>query len=44
MAHETLSIEYVPVGSLGLDPQNPRVHSSKQLRQIARTQHHKADR
>jgi len=35
MAHETLSIEYVPVGSLRLDPQNPRIHNSKQLRQIA---------
>jgi DNA modification methylase len=35
MLDDRLSIEYVPVSSLRLDPQNPRLHSNKQVRQIA---------
>jgi DNA modification methylase len=35
MALRTLSIEYVPISSLRLNPQNPRLRSRKQLRQLA---------
>ena len=35
MATRTLTIEYVPVTSLRLNPENPRLHSQKQLRQLA---------
>jgi len=37
MAQRTLSIEYLPTTSLRLDPQNPRVHDRKQIRQLARS-------
>jgi DNA modification methylase len=37
MAQQVLSIEYRPLASLSLDPQNPRVHSNRQIRQIARS-------
>jgi DNA modification methylase len=37
MAPQVLSIEYRPLASLSLDPQNPRVHSNRQIRQIARS-------
>jgi DNA modification methylase len=35
MAPRALSIEYVSVASLQLDPKNPRLHSRKQIRQLA---------
>ncbi len=35
MARRVLSIEYLPLASLQLDPQNPRLHDRKQLRQLA---------
>lgn len=35
MAHRTLSIENRPLSSLQLDPRNPRLHSDKQIGQIA---------
>ena len=31
----TLSVEYLPIAALRLDPRNPRIHTDKQLRQIA---------
>jgi len=37
MAPQVLSIEYRPLASLSFDPQNPRVHSNRQIRQIARS-------
>jgi hypothetical protein len=37
MARRSLSIEYRTLASLRLDPQNPRLHSNKQIRQIARS-------
>jgi ParB-like chromosome segregation protein Spo0J len=37
MAYQKLSVEYRSVASVRLDPQNPRVHSKKQTRQIARS-------
>ena len=37
MAPRALSIEYVPLSSLHLDPHNPRLHSEKQLAQLARS-------
>lgn len=37
MAQQVLSIEYRPLASLSFDPQNPRVHSNRQIRQIARS-------
>src|SRR5713226_3381632 len=37
MAQRVLSIEYRPLASLRFDPQNPRLHSKKQIRQIARS-------
>jgi len=37
MAPQVLSIEYRPLASLRFDPQNPRLHSKKQIRQIARS-------
>src|ERR1700683_3839247 len=35
MPSRTLSIECVPISSVRLNPQNPRLHSRKQLRQLA---------
>ena len=35
MACRTLAIEYRPVASLRLNPKNPRVHSDKQIGQLA---------
>jgi DNA modification methylase len=35
MAPRNLSIEYLPISSLRLDPQNPRLHNTKQIRQLA---------
>jgi DNA modification methylase len=35
MAQRVLSVENRPLSSLRLDPQNPRLHSKKQIRQIA---------
>ena len=35
MAPRTLSIECLPISSLQLDLQNPRLHSAKQIRQLA---------
>ncbi len=35
MASRNLSIEYLPISSLRLDPQNPRLHDRKQIRQLA---------
>jgi ParB-like chromosome segregation protein Spo0J len=32
-----LSITYVPTASLKLNPKNPRLHTDKQIRQIARS-------
>jgi DNA modification methylase len=32
-----LAVRYCPVGSLNLDPKNPRLHSQRQVRQIARS-------
>jgi DNA modification methylase len=37
MALQTLTVEYCPLDSVRLDPQNPRIHSKKQVRQIARS-------
>src|SRR5260370_17126819 len=37
MAQQALSIEYRPLASLRFDPQNPRLHSKKQIQQIARS-------
>src|SRR5467141_167203 len=37
MAPQVLSIEYRPLASLRFDPQNARLHSKKQIRQIARS-------
>src|SRR5260370_1613027 len=37
MAQPALSIEYRPLASLRFDPQNPRLHSKKQIQQIARS-------
>jgi DNA modification methylase len=34
---KTLSVDYLPVVSLLLDPKNPRAHSDKQIQQIARS-------
>src|SRR5439155_22822843 len=36
-AHRKLAIEYISPQVLKLDPENPRVHSAKQIRQIARS-------
>jgi len=35
MTSRTLAVEYVPVASLRLDSENPRLHSQRQLRQLA---------
>jgi 16S rRNA G966 N2-methylase RsmD len=35
MAQRVLSVEYRPLASLRFDPQNPRLHSKKRIRQIA---------
>lgn len=32
-----VAIEYRPIAELKLDPKNPRVHTSRQVRQIARS-------
>jgi DNA modification methylase len=37
MAAQNLSIEYCPLDSIHLDPQNARLHSKKQIRQIAQS-------
>jgi DNA modification methylase len=37
MAQQVLSIEYRPLASIRFDPQNPRLHSKKQINQIARS-------
>jgi DNA modification methylase len=37
MAQQVLSIEYLPISSLKLDPQNPRLHDRKQIRQLAKS-------
>lgn len=37
MAPLTLSVEYRPLASLRFDQQNPRLHSKRQIRQIARS-------
>lgn len=37
MSPHSLSIVYRPVADLGLDPDNPRIHSRRQIRQIARS-------
>ena len=37
MAPQILSIEYCPLDSIRLDPQNARLHSKKQVRQIAQS-------
>src|SRR5260370_3827441 len=37
MAQQALSIEYRPLASLRFDPQNPRLHSKKQIQEIARS-------
>src|SRR6266478_3790012 len=34
---KTLSIEYLPLDSLLPDPKNPRIHSDKQIQQIAKS-------
>jgi DNA modification methylase len=36
-ASSKLAISYVPIESLKADPRNPRVHTKKQIRQIARS-------
>lgn len=36
-AKRKLGIEYRPIASLRLDPKNPRLHSEKQVLQIARS-------
>jgi DNA modification methylase len=35
MGQQSLSISYLPLNSLQLDPQNPRLHDKKQIRQLA---------
>ena len=35
MASRTLAVEYLSVASLRLNPQNPRLHNDKQVRQLA---------
>lgn len=35
MPKQTLSVEQIPITALQLNPQNPRLHSKKQIRQIA---------
>jgi hypothetical protein len=35
MAPRMLAVEYCPLVSISLDPQNPRIHGMKQVRQIA---------
>lgn len=37
MAHRILAVEYCPLDSFWFDPQNPRLHRKKQVRQIARS-------
>ncbi len=37
MAQRILAVEYRPLASLRFDPQNPRLHNKKQIRQIARS-------
>ncbi len=37
MKHQMLSIEYVALSSLKLNPENPRVHTNKQVGQIAKS-------
>lgn len=37
MAHRILAVEYRPLDAIGFDPQNPRLHSKRQVRQIARS-------
>jgi 16S rRNA G966 N2-methylase RsmD len=37
MVQRVLSVEYRPLVSLRFDPQNPRLHDKKQIRQIARS-------
>ena len=37
MVHRGLSVEYRSLASLRLDPQNPRLHNKRQIRQIARS-------
>jgi ParB-like chromosome segregation protein Spo0J len=32
-----LAVRYSPIAALRLDPQNPRLHSRKQVRQIAKS-------
>jgi DNA modification methylase len=36
-SNDRLSITYLPVGELKLDPRNPRLHTPRQIRQIARS-------
>ena len=35
MTSRSLAVEYLSVASLGLNPKNPRLHSDKQIRQLA---------
>jgi ParB-like chromosome segregation protein Spo0J len=37
MKDQMLSIEYVALSSLKLNPENPRVHTNKQIGQIAKS-------
>ena len=37
LSKNSLAIEHLPIGSLRLDPQNPRQHSLRQIGQIARS-------
>jgi len=37
MKHQMLSIEYVALSSLKLNPENPRGHTNKQVGQIAKS-------
>lgn len=37
MVQRLLAVEYRPLASLRFDPQNPRIHNRKQVRQIARS-------
>src|SRR5437868_11685324 len=37
MAPQLLTIEYCPLDSIRFDPQNARLHSKKQIRQIAQS-------
>ena len=37
MNHQKLAIEYVAIGSLKLNRRNPRIHSDKQVRQLAKS-------